>query len=160
MTDSYEPPSDFLKDIIGDNVPLGGSEFGDLNLQRLIAMTRDEDPANRDWAASLLAMLDLDSQEIRAALLAATADEDPYVSGEALIGLARRDASAALPLVRAALRDDEVTAQVFEAAAIVADPSLLEDISRFVDPGEEYIDQLVRDAYSACASMTPRDLLR
>lgn len=156
MTDRYEPPSDFLKDILDENVPLGGSEFGDLNLRRLIAMTRDQDRANRDWAALLLAQLDMDTPEVRGALLAAASDEDPYVRAEALVGLARRDPSAALPLVQAALREEWVALPVFEAAAIVAHPSLVDDLSHFTE-GDDYIDQLAREAHAACLAGSDPD---
>ena len=157
MTDRYEPPSDFLKDILDENVPLGGSEFGDLNLRRLIAMTRDQDRANRDWAAMLLAQLDIDTPEVRDALLAAAADEDLYVRAEALVGLAQRDPSTALPLVQAALREEWVALPVFEAAAIVAHPSLVDALSDFTEGGDDWIDQLAREAHAACLAGSSPD---
>lgn len=62
----YQPPSDFLRGIVADNVPLSGSEFGEANLRLLIEMMRDEDRANRDWATFLLAQQEeIDTPEVR-----------------------------------------------------------------------------------------------
>jgi HEAT repeat protein len=148
MDEGYEPPSDFLKAMIRDEVPFIGA-FGEANLESLIQMTRDADRANRDWATMLLAQLERDTGEIREALLAAAADEDQYVRGEAILGIAQRAPSLALPLIHAALQEDTVCLQIFEAAAAVAHPSLVESLRGFTD-GEEYIDQLARDALVAC----------
>lgn len=92
MSDLYEPASDFLKAVIAEDVPLSGSPLGEANLRLLIAMTRDDDRSNRDWATFLLSQEDADTPEIRSALRSAADDEDDYVRAEALLGLARRDA--------------------------------------------------------------------
>ena len=131
-----------------DEVPFIGS-FGDANVARLIQMTRDPDRANRDWATLLLAQLERDTKEAREALLAAAADEDEHVRGEAILGIAEREPSAALPLIHAALQEDIVCLQIFEAAAVVAHPSLIDSLRDFTD-GEDYIDQRARDALAAC----------
>jgi hypothetical protein len=55
MTERYEPSSDFLKAVAAEQVPLSGSAFADVNMRQLIAMTRDDDVFNRDWATMLLA---------------------------------------------------------------------------------------------------------
>jgi len=148
MDEGYEPPSAFLKAIIRDEVPFIGS-FGEANVARLIQMTRDPDRANRDWATLLLAQLERDTDEVRQALLTAATDEDEYVRGEAVLGIARRDPSLALPLIDAALQEETVCLQIFEAAAVVAHPSLIASLRDFAD-GEDYIDQLARDALAAC----------
>lgn len=148
MDEVYVPPSDFLKAVLRDEVPFIGS-FGEANVARLIQMTRDPDRANRDWATLLLAQLGRDTKEVREALLAAAADEDEYVRGEAILGLAQREPSIALPLIHAALQQETVCLQIFEAAAVVAHPSLIDSLRDFTD-GEEHIDQLARDALAAC----------
>jgi hypothetical protein len=153
MGDRYEPPSHFLKAVIADEVPLAGGELGEANLRRLIAMTRDSDRANRDWAALLLSQQEADSPEVRAALLAAARDEDPVVRAEALVGLAQRDRALALPLVREELGGDRACAALFEAAELVADPSLVADLEAFAEPSDNaYLDDLVRAALEACRS--------
>jgi FAD/FMN-containing dehydrogenase len=148
MNERYEPPSHFLRSIIRDEVPFIGP-FGEGNVARLIAMTRDAHPANRDWATLLLSQLERDTQEVRDALLAAADDEHDYVRGEAILGLAQRAPSLALPLIAAALQEDIVCLQIFEAAAVAAHPSLIESLCHFTD-GEDLIDEFARDALAAC----------
>ncbi len=55
MHSRYQPASDFLKEIIAERVPLRGGLVGEANLRRLVELTRDENPVNRDWATFLLA---------------------------------------------------------------------------------------------------------
>lgn len=59
MTDPYLPPSDFLKSLIEDDGRLMGDD-ADANIGRVIELTRDEHPANRDWATPILAQQDAD----------------------------------------------------------------------------------------------------
>jgi len=130
---------------------MSGGAFGEANLRRLIAMTRDPDRSNRDWAALLLSQQDLDTPEIRAALFAAARDEDEYVRAEALCGLAARDPALALPLLHEALAAGSVALPVFEAAALAAHPSLVEPLSAFAQPSDnDLIDHLVLEALAAC----------
>jgi hypothetical protein len=109
MNDRYEPESDFLKAIIAEEVPLTGSAFANANMRQLIAMTRDSDVSNRDWATMLLASEEADTPEIRAALMVAAQDENDIVRAEALVGIAQRDRVSALPLVLAALSGEQVS---------------------------------------------------
>jgi hypothetical protein len=124
MTERYEPPSSFLKSLIADDTALSGGEHADQNLRRLIDMTKDNDPINRDWAALLLAQQDLDTPEIRGALLHAAGDPNEYVRAEAILGLAQRDKELALPILKRELGRSFVPLPLFEAATIVAHPSL------------------------------------
>lgn len=151
MTDRYEPTSDFLKAVIAEEVPLSGSTFAEANMRQLIAMTRDDDLSNRDWATMLLASEEADTPEIREALLTAADDEHDVVRAEALVGIARRDRSLALPLVLQALAGDRVSMPVFEAAELVADPVLVEVLRPWTEPSEDtWLDQLARNALAAC----------
>ncbi len=152
MDEGYEPPSHFLNAIIRDEVPFIGP-FGKENVEKLIEMARDGDRANRDWATLLLSHLEMDTQEVRDALLAASKDEDEYVRGEAILGLAQRDPSLALPLIHAALQEEIVCFQIFEAAAVAAHPSLVESLRDFTD-GEDHIDRVARYALVACEEAT------
>jgi hypothetical protein len=146
-----------LQDVIADNVPLGESEFGRANLRRLIALTADADRANRDWATLLLAQLELDTPEVRQALLRAADDEDQYVRGEAISGLAALDPAAALPLIRGALQEETVCMQIFEAAVRAPHPSLVEPLRGFADAGEDLIDAVARDAFAASVRTASSD---
>jgi hypothetical protein len=150
MIERYLPPSDFLKAVADEDAPLSGSAFADANLRRLIEMISDPDRSNRDWAAMLLAHEEVDSPTIRQALLEAADDEDACVRAEAIVGLAIRDRSVALPFVRRELGRTEVPPPIFEAAALVADPSLIPDLECFAEPsGRACVDSLAVDALAA-----------
>ncbi|MFN1208560.1 hypothetical protein ACKXGD_16510, partial [Enterococcus lactis] len=82
---------------------LVGSAFAEENLRRLIAMMRDDDLTNRDWATMLLSQQEIDTPEVREALLNSLADDEEAVRAEALLGLAQRDAKLALPYAITAL---------------------------------------------------------
>jgi HEAT repeat protein len=151
MTERYEPPSDFLKALIDDDAPLIGSEHGEANLRQLVEMTKDEHPVNRDWATLLLAQQDIDTPQVRDALLGAAEDENQNVRAEAILGLAQRDKALALPLLRRELSAETVAVPLFEAAAIIAHPSLVADLRAFADPsGDDFFDGLATDALRAC----------
>lgn len=156
MKSRYEPPSEFLRAVINEDAPLAGSDFAAANLRRLIKMTGDEDPANRDWATLLLAQQDLDSPEIREALLRAAEDDIDAVRAEAILGVAQRDKSLALPLVQKELARTSVAMPIFEAAALVADPSLVDDLRAFAQPsGDDFLDGLALEALKACEAGEP-----
>ena len=151
MNERYEPPSDFLKALIVDNAPLVGGEHAVGNLLRLVDMTRDELPANRDWATLLLAQQDIDSADVREALLHAADDENEYVRAEAILGLAQRDKAAALPFLQRELAGEHVPLPLFEAASIVAHSSLVADLRAFAElSGDDFVDSLALQAIEAC----------
>ena len=157
MTDRYAPPSDFLKAVVAEDLPLSGEGDGAGNLQRLIDLMRDADRSNRDWATFLLASEDVDSAAVRQALLDAARDEDGTIRAEAIFGLARRDRALALPLVYQALADNIVAFPIFEAAALLADASLVDGLRGFTGPSDEpYLDQCAAGALAACESGVPR----
>lgn len=151
MTERYLPPSDFLKALIDDDAPLVGGEYAEANLARLIEMTRDKDPANRDWATLLLAQQDTDTSTVRDALLCAAEDESEYVRAEAILGLAQRDKALALPFLQREVSGEFVALPLFEAASIVADTSLATDLRAFAEPsGDKVLDDLTLEALQAC----------
>jgi HEAT repeat protein len=156
MNDGYEPTSEFLRAVAANNAPLSGGPWADANLHRLIQMTRDEDRTNRDWATFLLALEDLDTPDVRDALMQAASDEDDFVRAEAVHGLARRDPTVALPFVQAELRADSVTVPILEAAALCAHPSLIDDLRDLTETSDSpYLDKLTADALQACETGTP-----
>lgn len=91
MTGPYLPPSEFLQSLIEDDAPLLGVD-ADANIGRVIELTRDEHPANRDWATLLLAQQEADRADIQQALLAAAEDENEYVRAEAILASETRKA--------------------------------------------------------------------
>jgi HEAT repeat protein len=105
-----------------------------LAIETLIEMSRDVDELVRDWATfGLGAQIDLDTPEIRAALLARVYDEDEVTRGEALVGLARRkDQRIIEPLIEELERfhDSEYGNYSVEAAEEIADACLLPVLTR------------------------------
>ncbi|MBV1687609.1 lyase [Novosphingobium sp. G106] len=151
MQAGYEPSSPFLVQVLNGEVPLVGSEFAAENLRRVISFVADEDNANRDWAALIIGDLDLDTPAIRAALIAGAEDPVERVRAEAIRGLAHKDRGLALPFVQRALTRSRVMANIFEAAAIVAHPSLVEPLKRFALRSEnDGVDALLAEAIAAC----------
>jgi len=151
MAEQYIPPSDFLQAVMAEQVSFSDDATGEQNLLRLIAMTRDPDATNRDWAALLLSQLELDRHDVREALTAAASDEDQNVRAEAIAGLAQLDRSIALPFLRKELEGNSVSMPLLEAAIIVAEPSLLDHLEAFAYPSDsELLDRLVAEAIDAC----------
>lgn len=120
----YQPPSDFLRACVGNEVPLSGSVFAEANIRRLIAMTADSNVANRDWATLLLAETGIDTPAIRSAFVERLTDHNDFVRAEALRGLAQRDPVFALPHVQQELLDS-VSVPLLEAAGSIASLELL-----------------------------------
>lgn len=151
MEEGYTPTADFLVMVANKEIPLTGSDLADRNLRTLIAYTRDDDVSNRDWATMLLAQQEIDTPEIRQTLLSAAADEDACVRGEALQGLAERNAGMAIPLLRRELEQNDCAYATFQAARIVADPSLLKGLRLWVGRGgAPWIDDEITGAIAAC----------
>jgi len=156
MDNRYEPASDFLRAIIAENVPLTGGDFADVNLQQLIEMTRDCELSNRDWATMLLAQEEIDTAEVREALLVAAKDENDVVRAEALSGLAKRDKKLALPLVQAELQGEFACLPLFEAATTIADPALVPFLLAWIEPSDnELLDKIAAEALEACEKGKP-----
>jgi HEAT repeat protein len=151
----YLPASDFLCMIFDDEIPLTGSEFAEKNLQRLIEFTRDEDASNRDWATLFLAQVaeydGLRRPEILAALLTAAEDADQSVRAEAILGLAKIKHEKALSLVGRELKRLNATMPIFEAAELLADPTLIKDLEDFQDESDEpFVDEAAKRALEIC----------
>jgi HEAT repeat protein len=124
-------------------------------VQALIRLARDLDRDVRNWATFGIAQqTDLDSPELREALLARATDDDPEIRGEALIGLARRGDARALSLVRKELSGKFHGDWPVEAAGLLADPSLyplLEALERCLGPEDRvHFDRSLSDALEAC----------
>jgi len=114
-------------------------------------MTRDADRSNRDWATFLLSQEDVDTPDVRDALLQAAEDDDEDVRAEAIWGLAKRGRELAIPLVQRALSAGSVTVPIIETAALVAHSSLVADLLLFSAPSDSaYLDKLIEQALKAC----------
>lgn len=158
MNEPYLPKSDFIWMAAEGEVPLTGGPEGEANLALLIAFTQDAEVSNRDWATMTLAMQDIDTPEVRLALLTAADDQDCCVRGEAIEGLADRDRSLALPLLQRELMRDECSYATFKAAQIIADPTLLTGLKNWKGRGgAPWIDDTIDEAISACEATHKRN---
>lgn len=157
-TEDYRPNSPFLQMLVDEEPPLTGSPEADARAAELIAATKDEDPANRDWALMMLAQSELDTPEALEALVAALDDSEHEAALEALIGVAIRAPEMALPRVKQLLDQDVVDSMALEAAAYVASAELLpmlEAISNEVENDDDVFTTLLGEAISACSEGKP-----
>ncbi len=107
----------------------------------LIALTHDSDPKVRDWATFGLGVLgELDSPEIRQALMDRIDDSDNDVREEAAAGLAKRMDLRILPMLIAMLKGPEVPVRAIEAADLLLNKKDSPDQSDW--SGEEYSARL------------------
>ncbi|AJP73135.1 hypothetical protein [Sphingomonas hengshuiensis] len=164
MTDEpeYRPPSAFLCSLIDDEPTLAGDAEADARAATLIALTQDADPANRDWALMLLAQSERDDDATRAALAAGMDDDHRDAAGEALIGVAIREPERALPRVAELLGEEGIDSLTIEAAAYVADPSLvpaLKEIRAELGGDDDLFDQILDEAIDCCTRGTPPEPL-
>ncbi|HYI01789.1 HEAT repeat domain-containing protein [Hyalangium sp.] len=109
-----------------------GVAFGLLGLKHpdalsaLIELSADEDEEVRDWAAfGLGSQTDTDTPELREALFRRTEDPHDDTRGEAILGLALRHDPRAVELVARELLRGYAGPLYLEAAAELADPSLV-----------------------------------
>lgn len=118
-------------------------------MDALIRLSRDATDEVRDWATfGIGSILELDTSDVREALMARTADRSPIVRDEALVGLAHRRDRRVLPIVRELLAEPEPGPLAFEAAEYLADPSLLDALAPWFADNPD--DRAVLGAWRAC----------
>jgi HEAT repeat protein len=125
----------------------------------LIELTRDPEAHVRDWAAFALgSQVDVNTSELREALVERLSDEDDDTRGEALIGLARRGDRRVLPALREELASDSVGMLTVEAAALMSEPSLhtlLVALQAWWDVDEDLLGEAVRACSPNSGSPAP-----
>lgn len=119
----------------------GDSYKGDSVIEVLLTLAMDEDDDVRDWATFALGSLheDVDSPAIREILWRNVFNENESVSGEALVGLAKRKDLRVVSELKHRLTPD-CNGYELHAAKCIADPSLfpyLESIKQFLDDNDE-----------------------
>ncbi len=150
MTRSTAPTAPRLQALAAADWPQDGPVVAEM-AEELIEFLTDADVANRDWATFLLAQSAADGADVREALIRAASDRDPVVRGEAVLGLARRDAGLALPLVRAGLSAQAVSLPLLEAARLCAHPMLILDLEYWARPSSNRLaDMAATEALFAC----------
>lgn len=126
-------------------------------IDALIALSQDSDAHVRDWATFGLAVqIDIDTPEIRAALVARLDDAEGDTAGEAMVGLARRkDRRVVAPLLEL-LQSGDAGSLPLEAAASLADPVLLpvlEQLKRCWEGETSREYALLEEAIAACTPL-------
>ncbi len=118
-----------LKDHADSGVRLGvvlGLSPHARGVPSLIERSSDVDDEVRNWATFGLAeMTEVDTPELRAALVRRLDDPHDEVRGEALVGLAARGDVRVLEPLRRALTARPVSILAVEAARLLGDPALL-----------------------------------
>jgi HEAT repeat protein len=124
----------------------------------LISLTVDVDDEVRNWATfGLGTQLAVDGLDVRKALWDRCFDAYQEVRVEGIRGLARRRDPASVPMVAQLLADAEADAATIQAAAFLADPSLLPGLA-WRDPSEPWVFEAVnacdpgRRAYTEAAA--------
>lgn len=135
---------------------LGGREESDA-VSGLIELTRDRERDVRNWATfGISQLIELNSPEIREALIARADDEDPEIRGEALIGLSLRADPRALAFVQREVRGDFHGSWAVEAAGRLGHPTLhplLEELFLRLDPEDrEQFGGVFTEAIESCRS--------
>lgn len=120
----------------------------------LIILSGDSDPDVRNWATFGLGTLsDVDSEEIRLALVAGLSDADSDVRGEAMRGLAlRRDARAEEAILHE-LRGPDCTDLAIEAASELRSERLLASLEALLEANPEA--EHIRLAIDECRKEKP-----
>jgi HEAT repeat protein len=150
MSGIFAPTAPRLQALAAADWPQSHEEMAAM-VPDLIAFMADDEVANRDWATFILAQSEADGDDVRAALVKAAQDAELSVRGEAVLGLARRDRSLALPLVQAGLAGETVSVAMLEAAEICAHPSLIPDLEVWARPSSNRLaDMAATEALIAC----------
>ena len=117
-------------------------------LETLAELTRDPEAHVRDWATFALgSQAEMDTPELREALVSRLADEDDDTRCEALIGLARRGDRRVLTALRRELGSGFVGSLAVEAAALIGDPELhpaLSALRNWWDIDEGSLEEAIR----------------
>ncbi len=121
----------------------------------LIGLSADADDDVRNWATfGLGRSLDMDTKELRDALVARLSEEDPEIRGEALIGLAKRKDDRVIEPLKRELSGEFFGGWCLEAAELMSDPvfyPLLLSLRERIDGEVEgrFVDQ-ADDAIASC----------
>ncbi len=91
----------------------------------LIELTEDPEAHVRDWATFALgSQVEMDTPELREALVERLSDVDDDTRAEAIVGLAQRGDRRIVPVLSEELASDSVGRLAVEAAALIGDPEL------------------------------------
>lgn len=129
-------------------------------IDALIVLSRDPDFDTRNWAMfGLGTQIEVDTPQIRQALLVGAVDDDCEVRGEAFVGLAnRKDHSVVELLLNEWRAFDDVNRLSLDAAEIIASPRLyssLLSLQQTLDLEDDvYFEKQLQGAIDACKPKT------
>jgi HEAT repeat protein len=123
-------------------------------LNALIELSSDEDRNVRDWATFELGSIsEIDTPEIREALLQRLNDKDFEIRGEALVGLALRGDEKVIPPLLYELSSESVSRLAVEAAREISNPRVQPILIELRDWWD--VDQnLLEEAIKNCSKST------
>ena len=125
-------------------------------IRSLIELSDDDHAEVRNWATfGLGTQIDVDTPEIREALVQRLDDCDDETFGEAQVGLARRGDRRVIPSLLTSLESDVVDRFALEAAELIAAPELSASLNRLHGRLTHNHDLLDR-AIAACQETIPR----
>ena len=145
---------------VRQGITLGLSGFDEqAAVSGLIVLSEDLDYDVRNWAVfGLASQCDLDTSELRQALLRSANDQEPEIRGEALIGLARRKDERVKELVYKELSGEFHGDWAVEAAERYPDPAfipLLEALLQQIgDKDRAHFGKHINAALAACQNNT------
>ena len=124
-------------------------------VQGLIELSKDADKEVRNWATfGLGSQCDIDTAELRAALIARTEDDNPEIRGEALVGLASRQDRTVTEKIAKELSGEFEGGWAIEAAQLMPDESFAPLLQALLDslapPNKEYFGPEIAEAIAAC----------
>lgn len=142
---------------LGVTFALGSVEHPEA-IKTLIKLCDDKEVEVKDWAVfSLGSLIETDTPEIRATLKNALNDEDTYVRGEALVGLAKRGDSNIVNQLIKELKEEDDLHDVIMACELLADSSLLPHLQklkkRYEVSDTNYALTGIDDAIEACSKI-------
>ena len=119
-------------------------------IEVLIELSQDEDTHVRDWATfGLGTQIDLDTPEIREALIIRLNDTDFDTRGEAIVGLAKRRDRRVIPAISRELTSGCVGSLVVEAVTLIPDPQFYPELIDLIEWWD--VDKsLLNEAINAC----------
>jgi HEAT repeat protein len=124
-------------------------------LDALINLTRDSEAQVRNWATFAIgSQVEVDTPQIRDALLDRVGDADDDTRYEALVGLARRGDRRVLPALHKELACESVSTLAIEAAALIGEPQLITELIALRGRWDGDLDQL-EQAIRACSPGPP-----
>lgn len=131
-------------------------------ISSLIKLSRDSDHDTKNWAMfGLGSQTDLDSPEIRHALIDGLNESDSEIRGEALVGLAKRKDPRAYNAILKEWEMEDISILSLEAAEELGDPNLLQglyDLQESLDlTDDQYFRNRLKYAISSCQGSEKAD---